>query len=158
MFSRICWGFFQYKCLKIILWLCPRRFRYRTSPYYLMVVLLPSWAKNKCRALSLFGISLSTSPHKEAMHDSDVQWASWRIKSLAIRLFIQELVQANNKQTWNSAFMALCEEIQRVSNAESVSMSWRLYYLTDHMNPAVIDIDIENITSVISASPVYDGN
>ena len=33
------------------IWLCPRRFWFRTSPYYLMVVLLPSWAINKCRAL-----------------------------------------------------------------------------------------------------------
>ena len=30
---------------------CPSRFRFRTSPYCLMVVLLPSWGKNKCRAL-----------------------------------------------------------------------------------------------------------
>ena len=30
---------------------CPSRFRFRTSPYCLMVVLLPSWGNNKCRAL-----------------------------------------------------------------------------------------------------------
>ena len=31
---------------------CPSRFRFRTSPYSLMVVLRTSWGKNKCRALS----------------------------------------------------------------------------------------------------------
>ena len=31
---------------------CPSRFRFRTSPYCLMVVLLPSWGNNKCRALN----------------------------------------------------------------------------------------------------------
>ena len=31
---------------------CPSRFRFRTSPHCLMVVLLPSWGKDKCRALS----------------------------------------------------------------------------------------------------------
>ena len=30
---------------------CPSRFRFRTSPYCLMVVLRTSWGKNKCRAL-----------------------------------------------------------------------------------------------------------
>ena len=38
---------------KITLSLCPSRFRFRTSPYCLMVVLLPSWGKNKRRALGL---------------------------------------------------------------------------------------------------------
>ena len=33
---------------------CPSRFRFWTSPHCLMVVLLPSWGKNKCRALWIF--------------------------------------------------------------------------------------------------------
>ena len=37
--------------IKKILWWCPSRFRFRTSPCYLMVVLLPSWGTNMCRAL-----------------------------------------------------------------------------------------------------------
>ena len=52
MFSQIfCFLFLLYKCQKRISWWCPSRFRFRTSPCYLMVVLLPSWGKNKCRAL-----------------------------------------------------------------------------------------------------------
>ena len=43
---------------KRIVWLCPSRFRFRTSPCYLMVVLLPSWGKNKCRALKIYIIFL----------------------------------------------------------------------------------------------------
>ena len=59
MFSQICCLFFSSLQMpkKRILWLCPRRFRFRTSPYYLIVVLLPSWAKNKCRALPLCGFA-----------------------------------------------------------------------------------------------------
>ena len=52
MFSQIfCFLLLLYKCQKRISWSCPSRFRFRTSPWYLMVVLLPSWGKNKCRAL-----------------------------------------------------------------------------------------------------------
>ena len=52
MFSQIfCFLFLLYKCQKRISWWWPSRFRFRTSPCYLMVVLLPSWGKNKCRAL-----------------------------------------------------------------------------------------------------------
>ena len=55
MFSQIfCFLLLLYKCQKRISWPCPSRFRFWTSPWYLMVVLLPSWGKNKCRALLIF--------------------------------------------------------------------------------------------------------
>ena len=72
MFSQIfSFLFLLYKCQKRISWWCPSRFRFRTSPCYLMVVLLPSWGKNKCRALwhlaegNIGGAALDIAHYKE---------------------------------------------------------------------------------------------
>ena len=35
-------------------------------------------------------------PHYNNIHHSDVAWAAWYLKSLATRLFVQQLYQANN--------------------------------------------------------------
>ena len=65
-------------------------------------------------------------------HYSDDIWASWRLKSPAIRLFVCKFLQANIKETSKPAPLALCENPpvtgqfpwQRSTNVESVSIQW----------------------------------
>ena len=68
--------------------------------------------------------------------NNDVTWASWHFKSPAYRLFIQQLIQANNTLKWyrSSTLLSLCEgnplvtswfPTQRTSDVGSVFISWR---------------------------------
>ena len=75
MFSQIfCFLLLLYKCQKRISWSCPSRFRFRTSPWYLMVVLLPSWWKNKCRALPIITVFLIHVTFSGLLHKLNVWW------------------------------------------------------------------------------------
>ena len=64
---------------------CPSRFRFRTSPHCLMVVLLPSWGKDKCRALIIQGTR---------RHDMDMVliWVciEYHLAFLAILIFLKK--------------------------------------------------------------------
>ena len=44
---------------------------------------------------------------------SEFAWASWRLKYLVTRLFVQQFVQANIKKHQSAALLNLCEENQR---------------------------------------------
>ena len=101
---------------------CPSRFRFRTSPYCLMVVLLPSWGKNRCRAL--------IRPTLQWRHDEcDGVSYHQRLDCLLNRLF-----RCRSKKTSKLRATGLCAgnspvtgefHTQRASNAENVSIWWR---------------------------------
>ena len=59
--------------------------------------------------------------------DGAVKWASWHIRPQAIRLIIQQLVQATVKDVIKTLHYWHIESIgdQWVRDAESASMSWR---------------------------------
>ena len=65
---------------------------------------------------------------------NDIAWIARRLKSLVIRLIIQQLVQANKKTRQSSISLARCKRNPLVTgkspsqmggNAESVSILWR---------------------------------
>ena len=68
-------------------------------------------------------------------HYSKITWASWRLKSATIHLFVKQQLHANNKENskapYNWLFVRgilqwpVVFSSQRTSNVESVSMSWR---------------------------------
>ena len=67
-------------------------------------------------------------------HNSGITWVSWHLKSLATRLLMQQLVQANAKENIKVPHhWAFCEgnppvthgpPLQRASKVENISMSW----------------------------------
>ena len=67
-------------------------------------------------------------------------WASWRLKSLAARLFVQFFVQANNNKHIKAPHCWSCVKrndgfpSRRASNAESVSVSWRHHATSNTVN------------------------
>ena len=99
--------------------------------------------------LQTLPIVASSLPSFHIVHYSFVTWAWWCLKSLAIRLFVQNFVQNNNKGTRLSVQkLVQCNSkgtskfhitglwegnptvtggfpSQRISNAETVFMSWR---------------------------------
>ena len=73
-----------------------------------------------------------------SVHNSDVKKSSWRLKSRATRLCVQELVRANNKENVKALDFWLSVRgihppvtggvpLQRASNVEIVTMPWRHY-------------------------------
>ena len=76
---------------------------------------------------------------RPACHYADITWASWCLKSLATRLFIQQLFRLTTKKTWKLRITGpLWREttedwwiplIKLPNNAESASTSWHRHAL-----------------------------
>ena len=61
-----------------------------------------------------------------------VIWASWHLKSLTIQLFVQQLVQANNKGKW-SALLVLSPHKRPVKHFHDDVLKWKHFRVTGHL-------------------------
>ena len=128
---------------------CPSRFRFRTSPYCLMVVLLPSWGKNKCRALKhQSSASLAfvrgihrwpvNSPHKGPLtrkffpFDDVIMIRPTNMSyfsTLAVLIMVERAPGWANQIVWSGAFSSDWHPMNLSITLISGSRAWKLHNL-----------------------------